>query len=50
MEDINAKKRGVKLTIISDMDFEDWKEIGESIKALGYKLTIVDNGNMVCTK
>ena len=43
-------KYGVKLTAIDVMDFDDLKIICEAIKKLGYKITVVDNGNFVCEK
>ena len=47
---LSDKRYGVKVTIISDMDFDDWKEILEAIKAKGYKIDLVENGNAVCIK
>lgn len=44
------KKYGVKVTIIASMDFNDYIEILDSIKKLGYEIELVDNGNAVCTK
>lgn len=45
-----GKKRGIKLTIIEYVDYDDYKEICDTIKHLGYKITVVDNGNTVFTK
>ena len=43
-------KYGVKLTVIDVMDYDDLNEIAQKIKELGYKITFVDNGNIVCEK
>lgn len=43
-------KYGVKVTIISTMDYDDFKEILDAIKSKGYNITLVDNGNAVCEK
>ena len=43
-------KYGVKLTIIDYLDYEELKNIAEAINSLGYKITIVDNGNFICEK
>lgn len=43
-------KYGVKLTAIDVMDYEDLKVICDAIQKLGYKITIIDNGNFVCEK
>lgn len=43
-------KYGVKLTAIDVMDYDDLNEICKAIKKLGYKITFVDNGNVVCEK
>ncbi len=47
---LKESKRGVKLTIIDEHDYDDLKEICEAIRGLGYKITVVDNGNFVCEK
>jgi hypothetical protein len=44
------EKYGLKLTIISQADYADYKEVCDAIIALGYKATIVDNGNTVFAK
>ena len=44
------EKYGVKVCIISSMDYDDFKEILEAIKSKGYKITMADNGNAVCEK
>lgn len=46
----SERKFGVKLTIINEMDYEDMKQIAELITGVGYKITIVDNGNWVISK
>ena len=47
---LNETKRGVKLSVIDEHDYEDFKAICEAIRKLGYKITIADNGNFVCEK
>ena len=44
------KKYGVKLSIIEKIDYPEFKEILDAISKLGYKITMVDNGNAVCEK
>lgn len=44
---LNERKRGIKLSIIDTYDYEDYKAICDAIIALGYKGTVVDNGNTV---
>lgn len=41
---------GVKVTIISEMDFCDFKEILGAIKEKGYDIIVSSNGNAICTK
>jgi hypothetical protein len=41
------KKYGLKLTIISQADYEDYRRVCDAIIALGFKATVVDNGNTV---
>ena len=43
-------KRGVKLTVIDYADYQEYREICDAIVALGYKATVVDNGNTVFYK
>ncbi|MDD2657682.1 MAG: hypothetical protein PHD43_23315 [Methylococcales bacterium] len=43
-------KYGVKLMAIDQMDYDDLNEICQAIKKLGYKITLIDNGNVVCEK
>jgi hypothetical protein len=43
-------KYGVKLTAIDSLDYDDLNEIAQVIKKLGYKLTLIDNGNIICEK
>jgi len=50
MSEIEPRKYGVKVNIIHEMDYEDFKEILEAIKSKGYIITITDNGNAVCEK
>lgn len=50
MEDINEHKYGVKLTIISTLDYGGMEEIANAIRSKGFKITIVNNGNFVCEK
>lgn len=45
-----TKKYGVKVSILSEMDYDDYKTIIEAIKNCGYDITIIDNGNAVCEK
>ena len=44
------KKFGIKLSIIDKGDYQDYKEICDAIIKLGYKATVVDNGNTVFEK
>ena len=41
---------GVKLSIISTLDYADYRQICDAILALGYTITVVDNGNTVFEK
>lgn len=41
---------GIKLTAIDVMDYDDLNEICQAIKRLGYKISFIDNGNVVCEK
>lgn len=41
---------GVKLTVIEIFDYDDMEKIANAIRELGYKITVVDNGNFVCEK
>ena len=41
------KKHGVKLTVISKADYEEYREICDAIIQLGYKATVAENGNTV---
>ena len=50
MDENGDKKYGVKLNIISKADYEDYKKICDAIVELGYKATVVDNGNTVFEK
>jgi len=50
MEIDQTKKCGVKISIISQMDFEDLKAILNAIREIGYKITSVENGNHVAIK
>lgn len=43
-------KYGVKLTAIDIMDYDELNEICKAIKKLGYKISFIDNGNIVCEK
>lgn len=47
---MNETKRGVKLTVIDSHDYEDYRAICDAIIALGYKATVIDNGNTVFEK
>lgn len=44
------KSYGVKLSIISPMDWDDLKEIVEALQARGYKATFNDNGTVTLDK
>jgi len=44
------KSYGVKLFIISPMDWEDLKIIVEAVQAKGYKATFNDNGSVTLEK
>jgi len=50
MEVDQTKQYGLKLTIISEADYEDYKQVCDAIVAVGYKATVVDNGNTVFQK
>ena len=41
-------RRGVKLTIIDEHDYDSLNEICRAIKNLGYSITVVENGTFVC--
>ena len=43
-------KYGIKLTAIDEMDYDDLNIICQAIKKLGYKITVIDNGNFICEK
>jgi len=43
-------KYGVKVSIIDELDYEDFKTICDAIQKLGYSITIADNGNAICEK
>jgi len=47
---LNEKRRGLKLTIIDQHDYEDYREVVDAIISLGYKATIIDNGNTILEK
>ena len=47
---MSEKKRGVKLTVIDTCDYADYRSICDAIQNLGYKVTLVDNGNTVFEK
>jgi len=50
MEIDTTKKYGVKISILSQMDYSDYAFIIEAIRSLGYMTTIIDNGNTICEK
>jgi hypothetical protein len=50
METLNDKKYGVKVCIISILDYNDFKSILDAIEKKGYTITMVDNGNAICEK
>jgi hypothetical protein len=50
MEVDQTKRYGVKVTILSTLDYNDFKEILDAIKDKGYDITLIDNGNAVCEK
>ena len=43
-------KYGVKVTIIDEIDYPEFKEVLDAIESKGYKIKLVDNGNAVCIK
>jgi len=47
---MSENKKGVKLTIIDEFDYVDFKEIMDLIVFSGYKATMIDNGNVVIIK
>lgn len=47
---LNEKRRGLKLTVIDQHDYQDYREVVDTIIKLGYKATIIDNGNTVLEK
>ena len=50
MEINNEEKYGVKISILSAMDLDDYVKIINAIKKIGYKITLADNGNAICEK
>ena len=44
------KKYGVKVQVITTLDYPDMREILDAIEKLGYRITMVDNGMAVCEK
>lgn len=45
-----TKMYGVKVSILSQMDYDDFKAIIDAIKEKGYNVTLSDNGNAICEK
>ena len=45
---LTDKPYGVKVTIISSMDYKDFREIVDAIEKLGYAIQVCDNGNVLC--
>jgi hypothetical protein len=43
-------KYGVKVMIISPMDYADYCEVLSAIQAVGYTITVNDNGTATCEK
>lgn len=43
-------KYGVKLSVVDEIDYNDMEQIANAIRNLGYKITVVDNGNFICEK
>ena len=50
MEVDQTKSYGVKLSVISEMDSIDLENITDAIRLLGYDITFIDNGNIICEK
>lgn len=46
----SEKKLGLKLTVISEIDFPDYREVCDAIIKLGYSAKVIDNGNTVFQK
>jgi len=44
------KSYGVKVSILNEVDYKDFKEICDAIESKGFSIKIIDNGNAVCTK
>jgi len=44
------QKYGVKIMIISPMDYADFNEIIEAVQSKGYRVTMNDNGTATCEK
>jgi hypothetical protein len=49
-EDKQTRKFGVKIQVITTMDYVDYREICDAVEKLGYQITIVDNGMAVAEK
>jgi len=43
-------KYGVKVAVIDELDYEDFRKVLDAIKNIGFEIKIVDNGNAVCQK
>lgn len=49
-EKIQTKEVNLKLTIISEADYHEVKPFLEFAESKGWKITIVDNGNIIFSK
>lgn len=47
---IENVKCGIKVSVISTLDYDDFREILDAIKLKGYKVIMADNGNAICEK
>ena len=43
-------KYGVKVAVIDELDYEDFRKVLDAIKNVGFKIIMIDNGNAVCQK
>jgi hypothetical protein len=49
-EMLNDRKYGIKICVISTLDYIDFKDILDAILERGYTITMADNGNAICEK
>lgn len=44
---LNEKKRGIKLSIIDECDYEDYREVCNFLQEKGWTITLSENGNTI---